>query len=156
MQLFSELGRRRVIRGAGLYAVVAWITTEVSATVLPLLGVAEKYVTGIVITLVVLFPVVMILVWVYDIGPAGTHRTPELKEERGREGRPGMLFRVSLLVLAMVVLGYGLFWLGSTRALQSIGRAFGELSSSVYLQLTPHGGIDTPAKRINAGIASTG
>ena len=72
MQLFSELGRRRIIRGAGLYAVVAWITTEVSATVLPLLGAAEKYVTGIVITLVVLFPVVMIRVWAYDIGPADT------------------------------------------------------------------------------------
>jgi len=123
MQLFSELGRRRVIRGAGLYAVVAWITTEVSATVLPLLGVPEKYVTGIVITLVALFPVVMILVWVYDIGPAGIHKTPALKDEGSREGRPGMLFHVSLLVLAMVVLGYGLFWLGSTRALQSTPRS---------------------------------
>ncbi len=127
-----------------------------SATVLLLLGVAEKYVTGFVITLVVLFPVVMILVWVYDIGSAAIHRTSDLKEERGREGRPGMLFHVSLLMLAMVVLGYGLFWLGSTRALQSTGRAFGELSSSVYHQLTPHGGIETPAEKINAGVASTG
>jgi hypothetical protein len=41
-------------------------------------------------------------------------------------------------------------------ALNSIGRAFGEPSSSVYHQLTPHRGIEIPAERINAGVASTG
>ncbi len=41
-------------------------------------------------------------------------------------------------------------------ALKSTGRAFGEPSSSVYHQLTPHGGIETPAERINAGVALTG
>ncbi len=41
-------------------------------------------------------------------------------------------------------------------ALKSIGRASGEPSSSVYHQLTPHGGIETPAERINAGVALTG
>ncbi len=40
-------------------------------------------------------------------------------------------------------------------ALNSIGRAFGELSSSVYHQLAPHEGIETPAERINASVAST-
>ena len=32
----------------------------------------------------------------------------------------------------------------------------GEPSSSIYHQSTPHGGIQTPAERINAGVASTG
>jgi len=41
-------------------------------------------------------------------------------------------------------------------ALKLIGRAFGEPSSSVYHQLTPHGGSETPAEMINAGVASTG
>ncbi len=123
MQFFSELRRRRVIRGAGLYAVGAWVTTEVSATVLPLLYVPEKFVTGIVITLILLFPVAMVLVWIYDVGPAGISRTPELKDGGGGQPRPGMLFHVSLLVLAMLVFGYGLFWLGSTRALQSVPRS---------------------------------
>jgi len=120
MQLFSELRRRRVIRGAGLYAVGAWITTEVSATVLPLLSVPEKFVTGIVVTLILLFPVAMILVWIYDVGPSGIIRTAASKSE---DSRPGTLFHVALLVLAMLVLGYGLFWLGSTRALQSLPRS---------------------------------
>ena len=41
-------------------------------------------------------------------------------------------------------------------ALKSIGPAFGEPSSSVDHQLAPHGGIETPAERINASVASTG
>ncbi len=41
-------------------------------------------------------------------------------------------------------------------ALKSIGRAFGEPSSSVDHQLVAHRGIETPAERINAGVASTG
>ena len=123
MQLFSELRRRRVIRGAGLYAVGAWIATEVSATVLPLLSVPEKFVTGIVVTLILLFPVAMILVWIYDVGPAGITRTAALKEDESGEPRPSIAFHVALLVLAMLVLGYGLFWLGSTRALQSLPRS---------------------------------
>jgi len=35
-------------------------------------------------------------------------------------------------------------------------RVCGEPSSSDYYQLTPHGGIETVAERINAGVASTG
>ncbi len=41
-------------------------------------------------------------------------------------------------------------------ALKSIGRTFGEPSSSVNHQLTPHEGIETPAEMINAGVASIG
>ncbi len=37
-------------------------------------------------------------------------------------------------------------------ALKSTGRAIGEPSSSVYHQLTPHGVVETPAERINAGV----
>ncbi len=122
MQLLSELRRRRVIRVAGLYAVVAWITTEVSATVLPLLRVPEYFITGIVITLIIVFPIAMILAWVYDFGPAGIEKTPELSESAQYGERPGALFHVVLLILAMLVFGYALYYFGQTRALQAIER----------------------------------
>jgi len=137
MRFFSELRRRRVIRVAGLYAVGAWIATEVSATVLPLLQVPEKFVTGIVITLIAMFPVAMILAWIYDVGPSGIKRTKDIAATEDAEGRPGMMFHVLLLVLAMLVFGYALFYFGQTRALQSIPRnsiavlPFENLSSDV-------------------------
>jgi serine/threonine-protein kinase len=123
MGLLSELRRRRVFRVAGFYAVAAWVATEVSATVLPLLQVPERFVTGIVIGLIVLFPIVMILSWVYDIGPTGLERTAEVSAGSGPDGRPSMLFHILLLVLAMLVFGYGLFYLGQNRALQAQPRS---------------------------------
>jgi len=39
---------------------------------------------------------------------------------------------------------------------KSIGRAFGEPSSSFYHQFASYGGIETQAERINEGVASTG
>jgi TolB-like protein/Tfp pilus assembly protein PilF len=123
MHLLSELRRRRVIRVAGLYAVAAWVATEVSATVLPLLQVPEKYVTTIVIGLIALFPVVMVLAWIYDIGPTGIKKTPEPETDNKTAGRPGMLFHVLLLLLVMLVFGYALFYFGQTRALQSVPRS---------------------------------
>ena len=122
MRFLSELRRRRVIRVAGLYAVGAWIATEVSATVLPLLQVPEKFVTGIVITLIAMFPVAMILAWIYDVGPSGIRRTREVDSTADADGRPGVLFHILLLILAMLLFGYALFYFGQTRALQSIPR----------------------------------
>ena len=123
MQLLSELRRRRVIRVAGVYAVGAWVATEVSATVLPLFEVPETFVTGIVIALIVLFPIVMMLAWIYDIGPSGIRKTPQLAADETAERRPGVFFHVLLLVMAMLVFGYGLFYLGQIRALQSTPRS---------------------------------
>jgi TolB-like protein len=123
MQFFSELRRRRVMRVAGLYAVIAWIATEVSATVLPLLQVPEYFVTGIVITLIIVFPVAMILAWIYDVGPTGIEKTPDIEGGPQRGDRPGTLFHVLLLVLAMVVFGYALFYFGQTRAIQAMQRS---------------------------------
>ena len=123
MQLLSELRRRRVIRVAGFYAVAAWVATEVSATVLPLLQVPEKYVTSIVIGLIALFPVVMVLAWIYDLGPTGIKKTPAPETDNKTAGRPGMLFHVLLLLLVMLVFGYALFYFGQTRALQSVPRS---------------------------------
>lgn len=122
MQFFAELRRRHVTRVAGLYAFGAWITTEVSATVLPLLRVPEYVVIGIVVTLIVAFPVVMILAWIYDIGPSGIERTQEVEDGTRRTNRPGTLFYILLLALAMIVFGYALFYFGETRSLQAMQR----------------------------------
>lgn len=75
MSLISELKRRRVFRVAALYGVTAWVITEVSATVLPLLGLPERLVTIIVVLLIVGFPVTLILAWIFDLGPDGIERT---------------------------------------------------------------------------------
>lgn len=74
--LFHELKRRRVFRVAGVYAVAAWATIEVTSTVLPLLG-APQWAPRVVVVLALLgFPVTMLLAWAFDITAEGVVRTP--------------------------------------------------------------------------------
>ncbi len=49
--LLDELKRRKVVRTAGLYAVVAWIVVEVASVVLPALRLPEWTLTFVVVAL---------------------------------------------------------------------------------------------------------
>jgi adenylate cyclase len=64
---WSELKRRRVIKTMIAYAVGAWILVEVSATVFPALLLPEWAVRIVVATVILAFPVIVILAWVFDI-----------------------------------------------------------------------------------------
>jgi adenylate cyclase len=76
--LVSELQRRRVFRVAAVYAVVAWVVVEVSATIFPALQLPEWTVTLVVILAVLGFPAALALAWAFDITPAGVERTPTI------------------------------------------------------------------------------
>ncbi|MBT8054785.1 MAG: hypothetical protein KJN69_12910 [Gammaproteobacteria bacterium] len=74
--LFSELGRRRVLRVALLYAAVAWSITEVLSFLLDALPIFPQGTKTLIAILFVLgFPVAMFLAWRFDIGPDGIERT---------------------------------------------------------------------------------
>ena len=73
--LIRELKRRHVFRVASFYVVAAWAAIEVSATILPALGLSERWVTFVVIAAIIGLPVTLILAWVYDVTSEGLVRT---------------------------------------------------------------------------------
>ena len=106
--LFAELKRREVFSSAAYYFAIAWGTIEILEWVLerwqitppdwamPLLATA----------LVVGFPVVMFLAWMFDVDKTGIHRTPP-------SGRKGWL---TLTMATLLMLGgtAGLYYLIGT------------------------------------------
>lgn len=68
---WQELGRRRVIRVAIAYAIVAWVVTEVAATVFPALRLPEWTVTLVIILAALGFPVAVILAWAFQVSDEG-------------------------------------------------------------------------------------
>ncbi|HEY2711630.1 MAG TPA: hypothetical protein VGI60_03880 [Chthoniobacterales bacterium] len=56
MQLFAELKRRNVLRGAAFYAASAWLLVQVATQVFPLLHVAERVLQWIVVGACIGFP----------------------------------------------------------------------------------------------------
>jgi adenylate cyclase len=109
--LLAELKRRRVFRVAGLYCVVAWVITEVSSVIFPVLMLPEWTLAFVVALLLLGFPIAMILAWAYDIGPQGIERTPSLVavETGSRPRTRAWIAYGSLLALAMAGLGW-LLW----------------------------------------------
>jgi hypothetical protein len=78
-RFIGELRHRRVFRAGFAYAVVAWLTIEVAATVFPLPFIPDSAATLVVILAVLGAPVALALAWAYDIEPGGVRRA-ESKE----------------------------------------------------------------------------
>jgi serine/threonine-protein kinase len=73
---FAELRRRKVIRVAIAYGIVAFGVTEVSNNVFPNLGV--EWLPRIVVWVLLLgFPVALVLAWAFDITSTGIERTSD-------------------------------------------------------------------------------
>ena len=71
MSLFSELKRRNVFRVAAAYLIVAWLLTEILATLLPMFGVPDWVGKAVVIVVALIFIPVMIFAWAFE--PATTN-----------------------------------------------------------------------------------
>ena len=102
--LVNELGRRRVLQVALVYAAVAWSITEVVSFLIEALPVFPAWSKALIaIIFVVGFPVAMFLAWRFDIGPGGIKRT----QAATAEGRATIAAAVVLLIGATA----GLFYL---------------------------------------------
>jgi eukaryotic-like serine/threonine-protein kinase len=82
-QIIAELRRRRVFRVAMVYAVVGWIIVQVAATLVPHLLLPDALVRGIIILVLLGFPVALVLAWAYDITPDGIRATPATDASAG-------------------------------------------------------------------------
>ncbi len=78
MSLWSELKRRNVLRIAAAYLVVGWLVLQVADIVLGFVG-APDWVGKLLIALLVLgFPPVMAVAWIFEVTPEGVRRESEL------------------------------------------------------------------------------
>ena len=113
--LIGELGRRRVVQVALLYAAVAWSITEVLSFLLDALPVFPAWSKPLVaIVFVVGFPVAMFLAWRFDIGPGGIERT-SASTARGR-------MTIAAAILLMIGATAGLFYLIYPSVSEQAGR----------------------------------
>lgn len=74
-KFWAELKRRRVIRVLVIYAVASWLVISASETLLPNLNLPDWTVTLVIALVVLCFPLVLALAWIFDIGPQGIEVT---------------------------------------------------------------------------------
>lgn len=73
-KLFDELKRRKVVRVAGVYAVVAWLLIQVTNNIVPALQLPAWASTLIVVLLLIGFPIALVLAWALEVSPDGVQR----------------------------------------------------------------------------------
>ena len=82
--LSSELKRRRIYPVIGAYAVVAFILLQIGEITFGPLGLPNWVMVGLIVFVIVGFPVVVVLAWVFDITPSGIRRTDSLVQTDDR------------------------------------------------------------------------
>ena len=75
MSLWEELKRRKVVRVAVAYLVVAWLLVQIVVTVEGPLSLPDWMDTAVIVLVVIGFPLALILGWVFDLTSTGIKRT---------------------------------------------------------------------------------
>ncbi len=104
---FNELKRRNVIKSAIAYLVVAWLITQVIATVLPVFGAPNYLLKWSLVLLALGFPVWLIFAWVYEITPEGIKKTIDIEPEQSISTKTSTRLNkliISALTLTIIVL----------------------------------------------------
>ena len=109
--LFGELKRRKVLRVALAYAVVALAVMEAADLILPVLYLPEWAYRLIVIVAVLGFPIAVSLAWAFEVTPEGVRREREADGSPPRPRRPGAIRRAAAGFLVAGAIGLAL-WLG--------------------------------------------
>ncbi len=79
MSFWEEVKRRKVVRVAVLYTVVAWLLVQLAVTVEAPLNLPDWMDTFVIVLVLVGFPLALILSWAYDLTPTGIERTKHLE-----------------------------------------------------------------------------
>ena len=103
----QEMQRRKVFKVATVYAVVAWILLQLGEVTFEPLQLPQWALTVLVVTVILGFPVTVILAWTFDITEDGIVRTRAAGTGRGAAIKS--LASVMVVLITVGALGYYLF-----------------------------------------------
>ena len=104
----QELRRRRVFNTVALYVVGAWVALQVTELALPGLGIPDVAIRHVWIGAFLLFPLVLVFGWRYDVSSGGIRRTAPLSAPDADTSLSGLDRGVvggfSLIVLVVIAI----------------------------------------------------
>ncbi len=81
-RFFAELRRRRILRVAVVYAVVAWGVLQIATLIVPELLLPDWISRAVVVLVLLGFPIALVLAWAFEITPDGVLRTEPAAADR--------------------------------------------------------------------------
>ncbi len=106
MSFIEELKRRRVIKVAIAYAVVAWAVIEITSTVFPILHLPDWTMRLVVILSLIGLPITLVLAWAFDLTPAGVVMTGDAEDDDSTPQPSGQMLNYVMAVALFAALGF--------------------------------------------------
>jgi len=109
-EFWSELRRRKVVRAAVVYIVVAWIVVEAASLIFPTLLLPDWTERLVLVLAIIGFPLAVVLAWAFELSPDGVQREQVAAEaaaestqspESGNKPAPRADGRRAVAVLAL-------------------------------------------------------
>jgi len=114
-RFFAELKRRHVYRVAIAYAVVAWLLIQVATQVFPFFEIPNWIVRLVVLTVVLGFPIALIIAWAFEMTPEGLKRNADITPNEYIPRWSTRRFAALILSIAILAAGVPLFRLSRSR-----------------------------------------
>jgi len=109
MSFWKELSRRNVVKVGIAYAVAAWLIIHPVDIIFPILHLPEWSITLVAAFLIILFPLVLIFSWIYEVTPKGLKRTKEVPVSKSITHLTGKRLNYIITGLLVVAVAYLLF-----------------------------------------------
>lgn len=111
----QELKRRHVYRAAVAYAVVGWLLIQFATQVFPIFSMPNWAAELVVLLILIGFPIVVVLAWVFELTPAGIRRTEPTHSDDARPPEHTRLIGRKLDYGIIGVLGVAVLYLVAQR-----------------------------------------
>ena len=99
--IVKQLKNRKVFRSLAIYAGFAFVLIQVCDIVIPRLFLPEWTITFIIVLVIIGFPIIAVLSWIYDITPAEDGETPPTEATQ-----PLGVYALTGLVLTVIGVGF--------------------------------------------------
>lgn len=102
-RFIKELHRRNVIRAGIAYVAIAWVILQAGSIIFPAWNLPDYSLRYLIIGISVLFPVWLIIAWIYDYTPQGIKKTED-ENENQEKTYPGDRKKSNVMILAALIL----------------------------------------------------
>ena len=130
----GEIKRRKVFQVTAVYAVVAWLLVQIVATVEEPLGLPTWFDTGVIVLLLVGFPIAVILSWAFELTPEGIKSSAQVPRPEASVHATGQ--RLTYLTHALVLTAVG-FLVVDQYVVQPRSNSLAESSTSAAPRAAP-------------------
>ena len=102
--IWTELRRRNVFRVGLFYLAASWLLVQAAETVLPLFGVPDGVLRGLILLLALGFVPAFVLAWIFELTPDGIKRETEVEvQPAARQQTTGKLNWATLIAVVLAI-----------------------------------------------------